>query len=150
MCIRDRYWSAPTDGAVRYRSADEYAEHFRFLLQGAVADRLRTECVGILLSGGLDSAALAAIAREISGNSSDAADLRAYTNIYEPLISDRDGALAQEVADFLKIPIQFLEIDAFKLFERWNDPELASPEPVDDPLFAGLFDQYEMIARRCV
>jgi asparagine synthase (glutamine-hydrolysing) len=142
-----RYWSAPTDGAIRYRSADEYVEHFQFLLQGAVADRLRTERAGILLSGGLDSAALAATAREISGNSSGAVDLRAYTNIYEPLSSDRDGALAQEVADFLKIPIQFLEIDAFKLFERWNNPELSSPEPVDDPLFAGLFDQHEMIAR---
>ncbi len=144
-----RYWSAPTDGAIHYRSADEYAEHFRFLLRGAVADRLRTERAGILLSGGLDSAALATTAREISGNSSGAADLRAYTNIYAPLSSDRDGALAQEVADFLKIPIQFLEIDAFKLFERWNDPELSSPEPVDDPLFAGLFDQYQMIARDC-
>jgi asparagine synthase (glutamine-hydrolysing) len=144
-----RYWSAPTHGTIRYRHADEYVEHFQFLLQAAVADRLRTERAGILLSGGLDSAALAASAREIFGNSSGAMDLRAYTNIYEPLNSDRDGTLAQEVADFLKIPIQFLEIDAYKLFERWNDPELSSPEPVDDPLFAGLFDQYEMIARDC-
>jgi asparagine synthase (glutamine-hydrolysing) len=144
-----RYWSAPTHGTIRYRHADEYVEHFQLLLQAAVADRLRTERGGILLSGGLDSAALAATAREISGNSSGTSDLRAYTNIYEPLSSDRDGALAKEVADFLKIPIQFLEIDSFKLFERWNDPESSSPEPVDDPLFAGLFDQYKMIERDC-
>ena len=144
-----RYWSAPTQGAIRYRHADEYVEHFQFLIQAAVADRLRTDRAGILLSGGLDSAAIAATAREISGNPSGASDLRAYTNIYEPLISDRDGTLAQQVADFLNIPIQFLEVDACKLFERWNDPESRSPEPVDDPLFAGLFDQYNLIARDC-
>jgi asparagine synthase (glutamine-hydrolysing) len=144
-----QYWSAPTTGTVRYRHADEYVEHFQYLLQAAVADRLRIDRAGILLSGGLDSAALAASAREIAGNPSDAADLRAYTLIYQPLISDRDGAHAQKVADFLNIPIQFLEIDALKLFERWNDPELSSPEPVDDPLFAGLFDQYKMIERDC-
>jgi asparagine synthase (glutamine-hydrolysing) len=144
-----QYWSAPTHGTIRYRHADEYVEHFQYLLQAAVADRLRVDRAGILLSGGLDSAALAASAREISGNPSDAADLRAYTVIYQPLISDRDGVHAQKVADFLNIPIQFLEIDALKLFERWNDPELNSPEPVDDPLFAGLFDQYKMIERDC-
>lgn len=144
-----QYWSAPTHGSIQYRHADEYVEHFQFLIQAAVADRLCIDRAGILLSGGLDSAALAASACEISGNSSSAADLRAYTIIYEPLSSDRDGAHAQKVADFLKIPIQFLEIDALKLFERWNDPELGSPEPVDDPLFAGLFDQYKMIERDC-
>jgi asparagine synthase (glutamine-hydrolysing) len=144
-----QYWSAPTDGSIRYRHADEYVEHFQFLLKAAVADRLRVDRAGVLLSGGLDSAALAAVAREISGNGSGAADLRAYTIIYEPLNSDADGAHAQRVADFLDIPIQFLEVDALKLFERWNEPEVSSPEPVDDPLFAGLFDQYNMIARDC-
>lgn len=145
----ERYWSAPIGGSIRYRHADEYVEHFQILLQAAVADRLRIDRAGILLSGGLDSAALAATAHDISGTPSASVDLRAYTVIYEPLICDRDGSYAQKVADFLKIPIQFLEIDALKLLERWNDPELASPEPVDDPLFAGLFDQYEMIARDC-
>jgi asparagine synthase (glutamine-hydrolysing) len=144
-----RYWSAPTQGSIRYRHADEYVEHFQFLLQAAVADRLQIDRAGILLSGGLDSAAIAATAREISGSSSGATDLRAYTNTYEPSIADRDREHAQQVANFLHIPIQFLEIDALKLFERWNDPELSSPEPVDDPLFAGLFEQYGMIARDC-
>ncbi len=144
-----RYWSAPTSENIRYRHADEYVEHFQILIQAAVADRLRVDRAGILLSGGLDSAALAAIAREISTSSAGAGDLRAYTIIYEPASFDPDGAHAQQVADFLKIPIQFLEMDALKLFERWGNPELGSPEPVDDPLFAGLFEQYNMVARDC-
>ena len=52
-----------------------------------------------------------------------ASDLRAYTIVYKPLRSDRDGAHAREIADFLHIPIQFLEMEGLKPFERWNDPE---------------------------
>jgi asparagine synthase (glutamine-hydrolysing) len=40
-------------------------------------------------------------------------------------------------------------MDGLKPFERWDDLESPSPEPVDDPLFAGLFDQFKMIAADC-
>jgi asparagine synthase (glutamine-hydrolysing) len=144
-----RYWSAPTSGTIRYRYADEYVEHFQILFQAAVADRLGVDSTGILLSGGLDSAAIAATAREISSSSVGSSDLRAYTIVHKPLIADRDGAHARQIADYLHIPIQFLEMDGLKPFERWDDLESPSPEPVDDPLFAGLFDQFKMIAADC-
>jgi asparagine synthase (glutamine-hydrolysing) len=141
-----RYWSAPSSGAIRYRNADDYVEHFQTLFQSAVADRLRVDRAGIFLSGGLDSAALAATARELTGGSLDASELRAYTIVYKSLRSDRDGAHAREIADFLHIPIEFLELQGLKPFERWNDPGINSPEPVDDPLFAGMSDQFKMVA----
>ena len=141
-----RYWSAPASGSIRYRNADDYVEHFQILFQLAVADRLRVDRAAIFLSGGLDSAALAATARELSSGSSDASELRAYTIVYKSLRSDRDGAHAREIADFLHIPIEFLELQGLKPFERWNDPGINSPEPVDDPLFAGMFDQFKMVA----
>lgn len=144
-----RYWSAPTDGHIRYRHADDYIEHFQILLQAAVADRLHIDCAGVLLSGGLDSASIATTAHELSTRSGTAAKLRAYTVVYESLIPDRDGAHAREVAEFLQIPIQCLAMDHLKLFDRWDDSELAWPEPVEDPLFAGLFDQFRMIAADC-
>jgi asparagine synthase (glutamine-hydrolysing) len=144
-----RYWTAPTDGRIRYRHSDEYVEHFQMLLQAAVADRLRTDHVGILLSGGLDSGAIAAIARELSPKTTGATDLRAYTVVYESLIPDRDGSHARATAEFLGIPIQCLSFDHLHLFDRWEDPELAWPEPVDDPLLAGMFDQFGMIAKQC-
>ena len=34
-------------------------------------------------------------------------------------------------------------------FERWEEPAIRSPEPVDDPFFAGLFDQFRTIAADC-
>ena len=141
-----RYWSAPAGGAIRYRNPDDYVEHFQTLFQSAVADRLPVDRAAILLSGGLDSAAIAATARELCSGSSDASELRAYTIVYKPLRSDRDAAHAREIADFLHIPIEFLELQGLKPFERWNDPGINSPEPVDDPLFAGMSDQFKMVA----
>lgn len=145
----ERYWSPPIDGRIRYRHADEYVEHFQVLLQAAVADRLRTSRAGILLSGGLDSSSVAATARGLSANSGGVADLRAYTITYESLLPDRDGEHARNVAEFLKIPIRCLPMDGLQLFERWSDPEFTWPEPVEDPFFAGLFDQTRAIAQDC-
>ncbi|MGB0034025.1 MAG: asparagine synthase-related protein [Candidatus Acidiferrales bacterium] len=144
-----RYWTAPIDGRIRYRHADEYVEHFQVLMQAAVADRLRTDRAGLLLSGGLDSGAIAATAQELSTSPGGAADLRAYTITYESLIPDTDAHHARLTAEFLRIPIQCLAFDGLSLFDRWDDEELAWPEPVDDPLLSGLFDQFGMIAKDC-
>ena len=148
--VRTRqYWAPPTDGRIRYKRPDEYIEHFQSLMEAAVADRLRTERVGILLSGGLDSSAIAATAHGISVAAGGKIDLRAYTVTYDSLIPDKDGEYARKVAEFLRIPIRCLPLDEVELFERWDDREIAWPEPVDDPFFAGLFDQSRMIASEC-
>jgi asparagine synthase (glutamine-hydrolysing) len=141
-----RYWTAPTDGRIRYRHADDYVEHFQVLLQAAIRDRLRTDRASILLSGGLDSASIAAMAREIGAKGGSTSDLRALTVVYESLIPDCDGAFARKVAEFLGIPIRCLAVDHLRLFDRWDDPEISWPEPVDDPFFAGIIDQFKMIA----
>jgi asparagine synthase (glutamine-hydrolysing) len=144
-----RYWSAPTEGRIRYNRMEDYVEHFQILLQAAVADRTRVDRAGILLSGGLDSGTVAATARELAGSAGGTTDLRAYTVVYESLIPDQDGHYAREVAEFLKIPQQSIPMDGLQPFERWDDPEISGPEPVDDPFFAGLFDQFRTIAADC-
>jgi asparagine synthase (glutamine-hydrolysing) len=144
-----RYWSAPTAGHIRYQRAEDYVEHFQILLQAAVTDRMRVDRAGILLSGGLDSATIATTVRELAGGAGGTTDLRAYTVVYESLIPDQEGRYAREVAEFLKIPQQFIAIDGLQPFERWDDPGIRWPEPVDDPFFAGLFDQFRTIAADC-
>jgi asparagine synthase (glutamine-hydrolysing) len=144
-----RYWSAPTDGRIRYANENEYVEHFQSVLKSAVSDRLRADRVGIFLSGGVDSSSVAAMARELSSTPDGTADLRAYTIVYDKLIADQDGEHARLAADFFRIPIRQMAVDDLPLFDRWDDTELAWPEPVDDPLFAGLFDQFQMIAEDC-
>ena len=144
-----RYWYPPVDGRIRYRHADEYVEHFQVLVHAAVADRLRTSRAGIFLSGGLDSSSVAATAREISASSGTGVDLRAYTITYEKLLPDRDGEHARTVAEFLRIPIRCVPMDELQLFDRWADPEVTWPEPVEDPFLAGMLDHTRAIARDC-
>ena len=40
-------------------------------------------------------------------------------------------------------------MDDLQFFERWDDPNFTSPEPIDDPFWAGLFDQTDAIASEC-
>lgn len=141
-----RYWTAPTDGRIRHHNAGDTIEHFQFLLKNAIADRLRTDHAGILLSGGLDSASIAALAREISGAATNGNGLRAYTVVYDSLISDHEGGFARKTAEFLEIPSRRLPMDHLKPFEGWDTAQMRWPEPVDDPFFAGIFDQFQMIA----
>ena len=142
----ERYWSPPIDGRIRYRRDEDYVEHFRELLKAAVADRLRADRVGILLSGGLDSGSAAATAREISPSDAGATQLRAFTKVFESLFPDDEGFYARKTAEFLKIPIEFINLDALQPFERW---EVNAPEPLDAPFFAGLLDDYQKIAAHC-
>jgi asparagine synthase (glutamine-hydrolysing) len=142
----ERYWSPPIDGRIRYDKAEDYIEHFDKILQAAVADRLRTDRVGILLSGGLDSSAVAATARGLSESPAGAKQLRAYTKVFESLLSDDEGMYASKTADFLKIPMELMNLDDLQPFDRW---ETNSPEPIDAPFFAGLMDHYSKIASGC-
>lgn len=141
-----RYWTPPTDGRIRHHKAGDTIEHFQFLLKNAIADRLRTDHVGILLSGGLDSASIAALAREICGAETNGNGLRAYTVVYDSLIPDHEGGFARKTAEFLGIPSRRLTMDHLRPFERWDNLQSQWPEPVDDPFFAGIFDQFQMIA----
>jgi asparagine synthase (glutamine-hydrolysing) len=140
-----RYWSLPADGCLRYRRAEEYVEHFRALLRQAVADRLRTRRVGVYMSGGLDSTALAATAREVLAGGGGDFDLRAYTVVWDRLIPDEERHYSGVAAAALGIPVHYLAADDYRPFEGWGRPELRTPEPTDEPLVAALFDQIDLV-----
>ncbi len=144
-----RYWAPPTDGRIRYSKPEEYVENFQSLLQTAVEDRLRTDRVGILLSGGLDSSSVAAVTKEVSGTCGQKTEIRGYTSVFESLIPDEEGRYAREVGKFLEIPIQFQAFDHVELFEGWDDPELSLPEPLDNPLLGGFLESCRSISADC-
>lgn len=137
-----RYWTPPTGGCIRYSTHEEYLENFQSILKTAVKDRLRTDRPGILLSGGLDSSAVAAVAKEVAGRSAPSTEIMGYTFVYKWLIPDREGDYASEVSEFLRIPVKFIAMDEAQPFARLDDPKRNWPEPVENPFLAAMSDAY--------
>jgi len=68
---RARYWDFEALPDLRYRRDEEYAQNFRALLASSVECRARGEdAPGVMLSGGLDSAPIAALAARGVGSGS--------------------------------------------------------------------------------
>jgi asparagine synthase (glutamine-hydrolysing) len=144
-----QYWTPPTKERIRYRRDAEYVEHFQALLQSAVNDRLRTDHVGILLSGGLDSTSLAATTREITANNGGIPHIHTYTAVYESLIADREIDYASDAAKFLGLPNHRFVMDHLRPFAWPEDPSHRLPEPPDNPFFAALFEEFHAVAQDC-
>ena len=144
-----RYWTLPDNGQIRYRRAGDYVEHFREELRVAVGDRLRTNKVGVFMSGGLDSPAIAAVAKAVLSRGASSLDLRAYAIVYDKLIPDEERYYSQLAAEHLGIPIKHLAADDYALYEGWDNPELHTPEPNDDPMLAHNYDLKRAAASNC-
>ncbi len=141
-----RYWRPPTQERIRYSRSADYVDNFNELLRAAVIDRLPVDSAGIFLSGGLDSGAVAAVASAFCRSHGGLPDLRSYTLGYDYLIRDGEGFYATKLADYLGIPNNYLALDDIELFEKWDDLEYRFPEPVENPLSAGLFEQFRRVA----
>jgi asparagine synthase (glutamine-hydrolysing) len=132
-----RYWTLDVDAPL-YRHDEEGVEEFAAALRLAVADRLRGGPVGVLMSGGLDSTSVAAVAADLLGPSASTA-LRAFTAVYESVPQDEERRYSSIVAAALKIGIEYLPLDRYTLFERWNADRLP-PEPTTEPMTAVTAD----------
>lgn len=141
------YWKASCDDNIRYQKASDYTEHFKSLLQSAVSDRLRSDRVGLKMSGGVDSTTVAAIARQIEKRNHRRVDLRAYTVVYDKLMQDSERHFSELAAKALQIPIQHFPADDYKPFDRWDQPALQAPEPVESFLGAVAYDVDSALAR---
>jgi asparagine synthase (glutamine-hydrolysing) len=136
-----RYWSLPLESAIEYKHPGDYVEQFRELFEAAVSDRLRTDRVSILMSGGLDSTAIAAVAHQ-----NPSVRVQAHTMVYDRIMPDRERNFASSAAKRLNIPIHYHALDDYKLFERWEVPGFLRPEPIHNPLDASIRDVYASAA----
>ncbi len=139
-----RYWTLPVEGPLRYKRERDYVDHFLELLEKSVADRLRTDAVTVLMSGGMDSTSVAAIARKVSRPS---LDLRALTIIYNELIPDDEQHFAASAADMLQMPVDYLAADNYQLYEGCTGPAVWTSEPWDLAEKAFEIEQYAMVER---
>jgi asparagine synthase (glutamine-hydrolysing) len=141
-----RYWELPVSAPIHHKRPSECVEQFRELLDQAVADRLRTNKVGVLMSGGLDSPTVAASAQRTLARSGSAAGLCAYTEVFERLIPDEERYYAGLVAEALKIPIEFHANDEMGLRNDLNHQDNCWPEPVHTPGSEGGLVRMRQIA----
>ena len=143
------YWRAPTEGRIRYARADDYLDQFTELLKRAVDDRTRMNKAGILLSGGMDSGSVAVVANEISRSRGGTPQLYGYTLGYGSFDVDDEGQHARMTARYLNIPHKYLSLEELQPFAKWDAPKYRLPEPGDDPLSAGVFDLFQIMASDC-
>lgn len=113
---------------------DEAAEGFRETLQRAVNDRVGDEPATVLMSGGLDSTTLAALA--VRGG---ARSVRALTSVHRTLPQDHEERFATVAAGAIGIPMDTHPLDGYELFGRW-DADARPVLPMAEPLTAVMAD----------
>lgn len=143
-----RYWTLPESEPVHHERPGECVEQFRELLDRSVADRVRTNAVGVLMSGGLDSPTIAASAQRKLFYNGAGSKLTAYTDVFESLIPDEERHYATLVAESLKIPIEFHAGDHGELRDYLSLEDHCWPEPVHSPSSDEGLSQLRQVALR--
>ncbi|WP_072619754.1 asparagine synthetase B family protein [Spirulina major] len=116
-----RYWTLPVPEPIRYRDPHSYILHFQDHLEMAVRDRTRSDRIGLLLSGGLDSGLLAATLHDQTPHP----EIQAFTFSYQSLFADPEPAAAAHTAAAFHLPHQILAAGEAHPFEGWQP----TPEP---------------------
>jgi asparagine synthase (glutamine-hydrolysing) len=134
--VRTRcYWTLPTDPPTALRRSRDYVERFLELFEQAVADRLRTDRVALMMSGGMDSSSVAAMAGRVAAKQGGHCALSAHTQSYRRLIPYEEGRLGRLAAQKIGIPWKEFPLDDKQLLGFWNRPEFRRAEPWKVPMF---------------
>jgi len=138
-----RYWSFQLPSQTRYHSEAEYIEGFNHYLDLAVRDRTRTDKVALMLSGGLDSSAIALS----SYRQAPQPQIRAFTVVYRHLIPDYEEEYAQAATHALQIPHDCFAADDYALYQDHNHPDYYFPEPQPTARVGVHFDWLRQMAQ---
>jgi len=140
-----RYTSLPIEEPIQLKRPREYVERFQTLLEAAVHDRLPRAPAAILMSGGLDSTSIAAIANKLAPGLGAPGSLRAFTIDYKPLFEDEEGYYASLAAEHLGIPIEIFSGAACVPYEGWDKMGPLMPEPCNEPFLLQNPQQYRRV-----
>jgi len=140
-----RYTSLPVEDPLWLKRPGEYVERFQTLLEAAVHDRLPRGPAAILMSGGLDSTSIAAIANKLAPGLGARGSLRAFTIDYKPLFEDEEGYYASLAAEHLGIPIEIFSGAACVPYEGWDKMGPLMPEPCHEPFLLQNPQQYRRV-----
>jgi asparagine synthase (glutamine-hydrolysing) len=131
-----RYYEVPVNPAVAEMGLEEAAQRTRELLWQSVELQLQADVpVGISLSGGVDSSALACAAVYHQQPDADPVAL----TIHWPDTTPDELASAKELCQHLELPHQVLEIPVSNLLDELPLLGWMSDEPVADPAIYSQF-----------
>jgi asparagine synthase (glutamine-hydrolysing) len=100
-----RHWDIDPGRELRYAEDSQYAEHLRELCERAVAARLRSlDRAGVLLSSGLDSSSVVAIASRANPGRTPV-DVRAYNYGFPDCPEADEEPGARRTADYFAVPL---------------------------------------------
>ena len=129
-----RYWDVDSGKRIRYRREEDYAEHFLEVFREAVRARLRSvHPVGLLLSGGVDSGSVAAVAGSlVKSGEAECPEFRAYSFAFDELVECDERAVSGPLAEHWGIPVTDVPAD-----ELWplKDYPKHGPDRDDPYLF---------------
>ncbi len=129
----NRYYTLPLNQEIKYKNQADYIEHYQELLTVAIQDRLRFDQVNILMSGGIDSTSIAAIANQFT-------KIKAFNETVKTLFKDEEIYYAQITANFLGIDIEYFYHDNYQLYDRWQELYPNFSEPSNSPFAAESAD----------
>ena len=128
-----RYWQLPVEEPLRLRVRD-CVEGFREVLGTAVSDRIGNSGATVSLSGGIDSATVAALAARTLAQEGSVNRLRAFT-VHSPDLwpEGREDEFAALAADHLGIAWECTRPEEFPSFYDASSRVPPPPEPVHSP-----------------
>jgi len=138
-----RYWSPPRNELIHYSRPAEYVDHFAWLFQQSVTQRVPSRKVALELTGGMDSSSIAAVVAAHGRENGQQVTAHTYTN-HGLITAEKAGHYAGIVAKSLEIPHHFYASEDYPLFVGFDAPALRTPEPFANPSLG----QYFSVAKR--
>ena len=128
-----RYWPPDRLSPLTYTRDEEYDEHFLHLFRRAVADRIRTDadCIGLFMSGGLDSCSVAGTANALLA-SDGRRRLLAWSYGFEKIASCDEGTYSRAMAEHAGIELNFVDAE-----RRWLLGDASAFRPDRETPFLG-------------
>lgn len=123
-----KYWQAPeTNEQDLPRKTYDYYEEFLHLLTQAVSDRINVPEVDVMLSGGMDSSSVTAIAHSLIRDNALPTSLKAFTVTHHELFDDKESYYTKKICEHLNIPLTLIPGEKYIKIDYTK--KLDFPEP---------------------
>ena len=136
-----RYWECPVEvPLLKYRCEEEVLEQYRALFARAIRDRLRSKRLALTVSGGMDSASVAAMTASVIHERGHGPELIALTQDHRQINPTREASLAGALCRQYDIPLTLMPMDEVP----WLTPDY---RPVTLMLYPLANQQQEFVRR---